>query len=190
MSRETKVGLLVGLGFIVVFSILLSHSGSAPVLTQNLPIVVKPTNPDQLGDSSPTPPPVSGFTDVQSYSPLEGPEDVPTVPDRLPGALADLGPADELPLEAPPLQPTTPQPATRPAVPASTALPKPYVVRRGDGLEKIAKRVYGRSSPSIISHIMDANNGTIKDRDTLRVGQVILTPPVTADLVKRPSFAT
>lgn len=30
MTRETKIGLLVGLGFIVVFAVLLSHTGSAP----------------------------------------------------------------------------------------------------------------------------------------------------------------
>jgi len=30
MTRETKIGLLVGLGFIVVFAVLLSHTGSVP----------------------------------------------------------------------------------------------------------------------------------------------------------------
>jgi len=28
MTRETKIGLLIGLGFIVVFAVLLSHTGS------------------------------------------------------------------------------------------------------------------------------------------------------------------
>ena len=31
MTRETKIGLLVGLAFIVVFAMLLSHSGPTPI---------------------------------------------------------------------------------------------------------------------------------------------------------------
>ncbi len=30
MTRETKIGLLVGLAFIVVFAVLLSHTGTVP----------------------------------------------------------------------------------------------------------------------------------------------------------------
>ena len=30
MTRETKIGLLIGLGFIVVFAVLLSHTGRVP----------------------------------------------------------------------------------------------------------------------------------------------------------------
>ena len=37
MTRETKIGLLVGLGFIVVFAVLLSHTGSVPTLEGDLP---------------------------------------------------------------------------------------------------------------------------------------------------------
>jgi hypothetical protein len=35
MTRETtKIGLLVGLGFIIVFAVLLSHNGTGPSPTQ------------------------------------------------------------------------------------------------------------------------------------------------------------
>lgn len=38
MTRETKIGLLVGLGFIVVFAVLLSHTGSVPPQGDGLPM--------------------------------------------------------------------------------------------------------------------------------------------------------
>ncbi len=37
MTRETKIGLLVGLGFIVVFAVLLSHTGSVPPVGDGMP---------------------------------------------------------------------------------------------------------------------------------------------------------
>lgn len=36
MTRETKIGLLVGLGFIVVFAVVLSHNGTAPAPSEGL----------------------------------------------------------------------------------------------------------------------------------------------------------
>jgi nucleoid-associated protein YgaU len=41
MTRETKIGLLVGLGFIVVFAVLLSQTTSVPSTGENLQIVTK-----------------------------------------------------------------------------------------------------------------------------------------------------
>ena len=160
MTRETKVGLLVGLGFIVVFAVLLSYDGSNLSLTQILPPTT--TDPTRLEES----------------------EGGPVGPGPLPGTSVDLGPANDLPREFPPLQPPIPQPATRPAAPARTTLPEPYVVRRGENLGQIAKMVYGKSSPDVISYLVDINDGTIKDRDSLREGQTILTPPLPADLSK------
>ena len=53
MTRETKIGLLVGLGFIVVFAVLLSHNGTGPSPTQSLPpIVSNPIDADQQGGAS------------------------------------------------------------------------------------------------------------------------------------------
>lgn len=42
MTRETKIGLLVGLGFIVVFAVLLSQTTSVPTTGENAPFVSKP----------------------------------------------------------------------------------------------------------------------------------------------------
>jgi len=93
---------------------------------------------------------------------------------------------DQVPMEVPSeSQPQIPPSATRPAAPSSTAPPKTYVVQRGENLGKIARIVYGRSSPEVINYLVDANRGRIKDRDSLREGQTILTPPLPADIIKR-----
>lgn len=44
MTRETKVGLLVGLGFIVVFAVLLSQTTSVPSTGENSSVVMNPTH--------------------------------------------------------------------------------------------------------------------------------------------------
>lgn len=48
MTRETKIGLLVGLGFIVVFAVLLSHTGSAPTAGDGMPLARGPENPEDM----------------------------------------------------------------------------------------------------------------------------------------------
>jgi len=40
MTRETKIGLLIGLGFIIVFAVLLSHTGLRPPAGDDLPVVI------------------------------------------------------------------------------------------------------------------------------------------------------
>ena len=191
MTRETKVGLLVGLGFIVCSVVLLWHEGSSPSPTQNLPLTaVKPTSSDQRGGGSLTTPPVNGLAGGHSHSPSEASGNVPKAPGPLPGTLVDPGLAGDLPRDVPPgLRPPTSQPATGPSGPAGTVPPKPYVVRRGESLWTIARIVYGKSSPDVISYIVDANKDTIKDRDSLRAGQTILIPPLPADMLKRTTVA-
>ena len=48
MTRETKIGLLVGLGFIVVFAVLLSQTTSVPATGEKLPIVTNQTPANHL----------------------------------------------------------------------------------------------------------------------------------------------
>jgi len=190
MSHETKFGLLVVLGLIVCVTLLLSQRESSSLFTQNVPLIaVKPTSSDRPGGGS-LPPPVNGFEGSHPHSPSEESENVPEAPGPLPGDLVDLGPAGDLPGDFPPgLHPPTSQPATGPSGPAGTVAPKPYVVRRGESLWTIARTVYGRSSPDVITYMVDANKDTIKDRDSLREGQTILIPPLPADMPNRPTVA-
>ena len=191
MSHETKVGLLVLLGFILCFAALLSPKGYSPLRRQNVPLIaVKPTGSNQSGSGSPTLPPVDWLTGGHPDSPFEASQNSPMTPGPLPPTLVYLGPDIDPPTEAPPvLDPRTPRPATGPSGPAGTVPPKPYVVRRGESLWTIARIVYGRSSPDIISYMVDANKDTIKARDSLREGRTILIPPLPADMLKRTTVA-
>lgn len=50
-----------------------------------------------------------------------------------------------------------------------------YIVESGDTLSKIAERVYGESR--LAKLIFDANRNTMKDEDSLRIGQKLAIPP-------------
>jgi nucleoid-associated protein YgaU len=79
----------------------------------------------------------------------------------------------------------SPGPSGTPAEGSGHASPtpsKPYVVHKGDTLVKITKEVYGKSTPDVISFVVDANKGVIKGRDSLREGQTIVTPPLPPDM--------
>jgi phage tail protein X len=49
-------------------------------------------------------------------------------------------------------------------------------VKRGDTLEAMTRRVYGKSDDSILS-LLQKSNPTIKDLNTIHVGQTIVFPP-------------
>lgn len=259
MTRETKIGLLVGLGFIVVFAVLLSHNGTGPSPAQGLPPIASTNSPESTRPATAelTPPPViepaSGTGTVvheDASTPGDGDwrdpsggsslvqsgtgDDLPTPHgfERL-GVLAegpfsgDAGVGDGLasagaPREGtlestrtvpPVVEPIEPAPTLRTAdpittmVPAATrdaatppgnvepsvgadshavpAPPKPYTVQKGDTLVKITKDVYGKCTPDVISFVVGANKGVIKDRDTVREGQVIVTPPLPPEMFER-----
>jgi phage tail protein X len=185
MTRETKVGLLMGLGFVVIFAVLLSYTGPRLSPAQSVPSMVAQPKEDEL-----LPPPGSRLTGGQPDSWFEDGINRQTPPAPGPEPSIDSGPAGEWAEEVPPAWPLQgPQPGTRPSIPESIPPPRTYVVRRGENLEKIARIVYGESSPAIISHIVNANPGTIKDRNSLRAGQTILTPPLPAELIKRTTAA-
>lgn len=97
MTRETKIGLLVGLGFIVVFAVLLSHNGAGPTSTQLPPIAQNPTDSVQPGRSPLTQSPV-GLADAGSSELPSTPPPMPAGPeliDPIDGLAVDTG--DELP---------------------------------------------------------------------------------------------
>lgn len=103
MTRETKIGLLVGLGFIVVFAVLLSHTGNvpppgdsiAPSLAQNPQSdnkVLGGGMRSEIGQPDPTPPTVESTPPTGS-----GPEAEPA-PRILEDRLVNLGDLpDDLP---------------------------------------------------------------------------------------------
>lgn len=92
--------------------------------------------------------------------------------------------AEEPPAEEPAPEPTPePVPAPEPApepVPAPEPAPAPvvpegsYVVKAGDCLWSIAQRTYGNGAKWTV--IYEANKTTMKDADTLSIGQILVLP--------------
>lgn len=101
---------------------------------------------------------------------VEPPKPAPPVEEVRPSA----------PSASPPPERTTPPDAVvsnRGSTGEAVAAPaKPYVVQKGDTLVKITRVVYGKSSPDVISFVEKANK--LKDRDYLREGQTLVTPPL------------
>jgi nucleoid-associated protein YgaU len=52
-----------------------------------------------------------------------------------------------------------------------------YVVKSGDSLRRIARRVYGRQSEHLYKRIYEANRSTLSDPSRVRVGQTLVIPP-------------
>lgn len=271
MTRETKIGLLVGLGFIVVFAVLLSHNGSGPSPTQQLsPIAQNSTDASRPARTPLTQSPV-GTADAGSpaLSPVLPPAPTgPELVDPIDGLAVDTGDAlptptafdrtdviargasrfEAAPAEAqsmamgdrqaleeavamarPPMMslessrvvppvvtPPEPEPEARaiqpqvsPAPDAASgqdqatpsdrsggereavvaAPPKPYVVQKGDTLVKITREIYNNSSPKVIDFVVSANKGNIKDRNSLREGQTIVTPPLPPDMFEEQTMS-
>lgn len=126
MARETKVGLLVGLAFIICFSIILANRGHRPALdptlAYRLPLTTQPmSEPTTVSPAESRP--VSGGGEVTH--PIE--RTIPTViPPRLdrPASTTQLSQATSV--ERPAIQPeSNADTVTRPRVPLSSQLVQP-----------------------------------------------------------------
>jgi nucleoid-associated protein YgaU len=80
------------------------------------------------------------------------------------------------PQESP--QPGEPTPAVTPATP--NAIPKEYIVRKGDTLGHIAKVVYGTGSVRVTEFLIKANN--IKNKHMVAEGQKLVVPQLPPDV--------
>lgn len=117
------------------------------------------------------------------YSPTSLHDDSPPAPAALSAAqtyaLESLAPPPALPVSfqpaAPPAQPNEwrPDATARPA--AKPRPPRPYRLRDGDTLEKIAQRLLG--DPQRASEIFEANRNVLARPDLLPVGVTIMLPP-------------
>ncbi len=202
MTRETKIGLLVGMGFIILFGIILSEAGSR----RRAMIAPQYAATGSIGDSAPRT--ELAFLAQDSFTPISQADQAPhttsdqtvlarrSIPDASaarplaasPSVRPAPGPAVEL---APPPQsetvavlkpapqaeqpaPTPDEPVIPPAQPAPTmAL---YVVKKNDNLTKIARHVLGSASPEAIQAIYEANREDLNNINHLRVGQQLRIP--------------
>ncbi len=199
MNKETKVGLLVGLSFIVLFGVILSNQA---------PDIAAPPEKPMLASHQP---PRAGIQIVRELEPTPLPPELLAVPGA---ALAEASgmPAPQLPLrldgepawlDTSASDASSPQSQLAAPAPQMPASPAPqmvaadlangpevvsdqtaadgtrtivYVVRKGDTLSRIAREVYGRASMTEINELYQANKDLMPDKRTLQVGWEIQVP--------------
>ncbi len=182
MTRETRIGLLVGLAFIVAFGLILSEL-TAPE---------RETAREASGSDESA---YAWRSAVTEQAPLVEDQPVEYIPAMLEEAPAPAPPAqvvahasiEENRSEQSPMSPETPG---REATPAElrTSMPAPspapaqrrrtYVVRANDSLIKIARKVYGPEHGGEYKRIFAANRNILADEATVLPGQRLVIPPL------------
>jgi len=184
VGRETKLGLLVGLAFIVLFGLILSvRGGTEPVKHAALPTgesrghvtmvrsILMDVDPFveqgvlEVGDSEPAAAEAQG-----PEEPMPAPESVQTVetPERITNEYGTV--AAVLERNSAPAEPTE---ASPPAL-------RTYKVRTNDTLIRIARRFYGSGSERLWRRIYEANKQVLADPDRLAPGQELVIPGLCA----------
>jgi nucleoid-associated protein YgaU len=206
VSRETKVGLLVGLIFIGLFGLILSlRAGSEAVGHANLPVgeSQKYRTMARALRHDVDPFIEHSVLDIAPAGPREqGPEVREALEERLPApgsiretetparAVSEVGviaagPAETVtPVAETPDAPSAESgsPAVRETERAKEAAPAAptYVVRANDSLVLIARRFYGAQGDRLWRRIYEANRSALSDPDRLRPGQELVIPGVEA----------
>jgi len=173
VARETKIGLLIGLAFIVIFSIIISEHGASKAVDylytdagegeiheviapggQRAADPFAPPGTSQKADDS------TGIVAVDGRG-AEGPAVT-----RTPGGRGDTeGIVAAKQAEAAFAQQGPPRPAQR-----------TYAVRPGDNLIRIARKVYGARCGNLWQKIYEANRETVSAPRRLKIGQTIVIP--------------
>ena len=188
MTRETRIGLLVGLGFIILFGLILGMLNDY----SELPRPVRWTEQrsfefwPQAGDMpKPLAEPVAALSQDQpggievamSDPSWAGADGAAVVDASLTAQRSGIGGESLVVVDM----------AAHGAAPAvegtADAAPKPqtYTVQPNDSLSRIAKKFYG--SEQKYRQLFEANRDVLKDENTLAVGQVLVIPepPAAAD---------
>ncbi len=205
MTRETKIGLLVGLAFIIVVGILLSDylrsTGEPPEAalssaagavreaiispgTSNPPItIVAPHNapPQQpvptRDELNPAPSPVIPMEPTPSQQDAQA-NPIQAQPDQ------DANPTNDALSDAArkhgeQLESSNPDgtpTATQDAAPAPSAQMRTYVAQSGDSVSRMASRLLGANTKTNRQAIIDANPSLQDDPDVVIVGQTYSIP--------------
>ena len=160
MTRETRIGLLIGLGFVVVFGLVLSEltDSEAPVpVSDEIATAYRHTyvideTPDASGERT-----VRISRRQAAVQGRGGSGAVPAAARRSGGAAVHAAQVRSAPAQG----------ATR------------YAVRQGDTLIGIARRVYGPGRERQYRRIFQANRRILSDEGAVRPGQVLVIPPLT-----------
>jgi len=170
MTRETRIGLLVGLMFIVMFGVVLSEFTGKPAAAVGS---AKPAG-EKINAWSPTIPEIRG----------EQSADVGLAAIRQPPGSAEMIPVDAAPKPAAEIPLVAAEIIKSPAAEESASAqqqPKAqiYKVQPKDSLMKIARKVYGPEYEYEYKRILDANRDKLKDeKSSLVVGIELSIPPL------------
>jgi len=182
MTRETKIGLLIGLGMFLLIAIVISDQVATPN-PDGLDMLRNLAGSEPIADAQPPAP-----TPATVTAAAPRPTGQPPIP-RFNPATAPPGSSAASPTQAatPPAVDVTPQPArpetrltapslrrTPPAAPG--AAQQIHHVQEGENLSEIAERFYGRSARW--SLIRDANPGVVGADGQVRSGVRLVIPPL------------
>ena len=210
MTRETKIGLLVGLAFIVLFGLILGGHTNPMSEPPGGMVAGNESSGEGVGAGTlhadghppaPAPGPVSHDprpAPVTPPAPRVG--EPPGTPDDMDNVIrtSERARRDELDLalRTRTLEPGHPAPAdpvTPPRDNGNVNPPPPvgrtYVVVAGDSLYKIARKVYGEPNAMQYKKILEANRAKLPDESSLKVGQQLAIPDLEglpADRARRP----
>ena len=161
MIRQTRVGLVIGLGFVVLFGLVLSE------LTSPDNSAVTPAS----GEIKSTYPHTFAIDETRGASR----ERIVQIPRSRSAAEArsDRSGATS-PARPRSIPPARPAQVRR----APSARIAKYAVKRGDTLIGIARKVYGPDHERQYMRIFQANRGILSDESTVSPGQVLVIPPL------------
>jgi len=170
MTRETRIGLLVGFVFIVAFGLVLSGMSEPPAAPAAGPSPGEDASALSWSPSSDTERPLQAAPADTAVA--AGHEVLQPIED---GGEAEL---KLRPPAGPPLAAIVQTEVHRkPDRPSSTRAEK-YVVVPGDNLTVIARKVYGREHGKEYRRIYEANKRVLPDASTVIVGQELVIPPL------------
>jgi nucleoid-associated protein YgaU len=210
MKTETRIAMVVGLLFIIMFGVVLSELttgkdkatsdpkiGGDRASSDSYGAVVdyKPPEaprPPAFAGAAPMPAPEShGEMAMLDPDSREEPSDVrvhvigpehpgSVIPTLPPAPPAHPAPSGPLPLPGGAFAGLTPLPAGPDSIPAPTGPTRTYKVKARDTLAKIAKSVYGPDHEKDYKLILLANKDTVHTETSLQVDQVLVIPPLPA----------
>jgi nucleoid-associated protein YgaU len=189
MTRETRVGLVLGLVFIIAFGIILTEirQTSEPVRSAEPVPVLEPT---YYSVEEPAMEPIrrTAAPRVAPQRPAPRPAGRARLAVRSPEPVA---PIDEAMVAATIRRQQISQPQPTAAqqiaeqVDAARNMPRQagrvHTVARGENFYRIAEKVYGPGKGHLWKHIYEANRAAVADPGRLAIGQRLVIPPVDGD---------
>jgi len=183
MTKETRIGLVVGLGFIILFGLVLSElTGTAPGPPQDA-AAAHGTTPYAWTTPQPVPQgpePISALAAGPAPSRIAAERGLIRSEMRPPAEMAGgtvratVRPSD-MPAPAE-IELAAVQPEAVRAVAEAPARERTYTVQSNDSLIRIARKMYGEGHDMEYKRIFEANRDQLSDPSMLVVGQVLKIP--------------